>query len=316
MNRRLVIGAAAAALVVVGAIWWFAGRSGSSAEVLREVAVRRGDIEVTIQSTGTVRPRNRLEIKPPLAGRAEQVLVLEGQFVRKGQVLAWMSSTERAALLDAARSKGPEELQRWEELYRATPIVSPITGTVILRNVEPGQTFTASDAVLVLSDRLMVEAQVDETDIAQVRVKQRAQIVLDAYPNEAVPAEVDAIAYEAKTVSNVTTYAVDVLPEKVPPFMRSGMTANVVFRIAAREKALLVPAYAVRSKDGGAYVLVRTAAGAAEERAVETGISDGKNVEVLKGVAESEQVLVARLKEAKPGGAVNPFAFHGQPRKK
>ena len=53
----------------------------------------------------------------------------------KGQILAWMSSTERAALMDAARSKGPEEVSRWEELYRPTPILAPIRGTVISRNI-------------------------------------------------------------------------------------------------------------------------------------------------------------------------------------
>ena len=39
-----------------------------------------------------------------------------------------MSSTERAALLDAARAKGPEELKRWEEFYQAAPILAPIRG--------------------------------------------------------------------------------------------------------------------------------------------------------------------------------------------
>jgi macrolide-specific efflux system membrane fusion protein len=52
-------------------------------------------------------PQNRLEIKPPIAGRAEEVLVNEGELVKAGQIIAWMSSTDRAALLDAARAQGP-----------------------------------------------------------------------------------------------------------------------------------------------------------------------------------------------------------------
>jgi macrolide-specific efflux system membrane fusion protein len=228
------------------------------------------------------------------------VLVEEGQSVRRGAVLAWMSSTERAALLDAARAKGPDEVKHWEELYRATPILAPIDGTVILRNVEPGQSFTSNDAVFVMSDRLIVVAQVDETDIGLVHLKQAARIELDAYPGQRFDGQVAQIAYDAKTVSNVTTYAVDVLPHKVPPFMRSGMTANVTFRIASRSNVVLVPSEAVRLVDGRSVVLVPGAAGAApQERTVETGLSDGKRTEIVAGVNEGETLLAGQFKTPK-----------------
>ena len=114
--------------VAGGAGWYYWRAERVEAPSYREATVKRGDIEMRVTSTAVVQPRNRLEIKPPIAGRIEQVLVREGQTVDKGQVLGWMSSTERAALLDAARTRGPEELQRWEELYRPTPIVAPIRG--------------------------------------------------------------------------------------------------------------------------------------------------------------------------------------------
>src|SRR3989339_238898 len=75
-------------------------------EPLETVKVTIGAISASIPSTGTVMPRNRVEIKPPVAGRIEDVLVNEGTHVRKGQIIAWISSNERAALLDAARTKG------------------------------------------------------------------------------------------------------------------------------------------------------------------------------------------------------------------
>src|SRR6185295_1884406 len=111
------------------------------------------------------------------------------------------------------------------------PVLAPIDGTIILRNVQQGQTFAGTDALFVMSDRLTVKAQVDETDIAQVALKQAAKITLDAYPQKEFPASVDKIAYDATTVNNVTTYIVDVLPENTPDFLRSGMTANVNFLI-------------------------------------------------------------------------------------
>ena len=162
----MVLGAALLLAAATGLWWWL--RPDNAAPIYREASVTRGRIEVVVQSAGTVQPRNRIEIKPPLAGRAEEVAVREGQVVKKGQVLLWMSSSERAALIVAARARGADEVRRWEEFYRATPVVAPIDGTVILRKVESGQSFTGADALLVIADRLLVEAQVDETDIAQV----------------------------------------------------------------------------------------------------------------------------------------------------
>lgn len=300
----LVLAVAAGA----GLMTW---RASSSPEpAYREETVSRGDLEVTILATGLVRPRNRLEIKPPIAGRVEQVLVREGQEVARGQLLAWMSSSERAALMDAARSKGPEELKRWEDLYRPTPVVAPLAGTVILRNAEPGQTFASTDAIIVMSDRLIVRAQVDETDIARARVRQAARITLDAYPDTTLPGVVEQIAFDAKAVNNVTTYEVDVLSEKIPPFMRSGMTANVSFVVDARRGVLLIPSEAIRTRGGKAQVLVAAAPDAEPiEKPIEFGLSDGKRTEVLSGLAEGDKILVPRLlKPSRTGDRSSPLA--------
>jgi macrolide-specific efflux system membrane fusion protein len=282
----------------------------------RQAKLKRGEMKVSILSTGIVQPENRVEIKPPIAGRVEKVLVAEGDRVKKGQILAWMSSTERAALLDAASARGEDELRQWEEMYRPTPILAPIPGTVIARNVESGQTFTVSDAILVMSDRLTVKAQVDETDIAEIKQKQHASIVLDAYPREQIEANVDQIAYDAKTVNNVTTYVVDVLPVDTPKYMRSGMTANVTFEVASKADALLIPAEAVRVRDGASLVLIPTTVGSGNlEREIQTGLSDGKRVEVVSGLEEGATVLIpeVRIGEKKQGGG-SPFSPMGNTR--
>ena len=102
------------------------------------VAASTGDISLKILVTGSVQSQNRLEIKPPTAGRIEEIRLQEGDSVRKGQILAWMSSSERVSLLDAARANGAEEVKRWKELYRATPILSPLTGTLNSEQRETG----------------------------------------------------------------------------------------------------------------------------------------------------------------------------------
>ncbi len=315
-KRNLFVALALLVIVIASIAVW---KSSQKSEVTyREISVRRGNLEVSILTTGIVQPQNRLEIKPPIAGRAETVLVDAGYQVKKGQILVWMSSTERAALLDAARARGPEELKTWEDYYKATPVLAPIDGTIIQRNIQPGQTFATADAILVMSDRLTIQAQVDETDIAQIRLKQKAKIILDAYPGNTIPAHVDKIAYDAKTVNNVTTYIVDVLPEETPKFMRSGMTANVSFLAEAKKDVLVLPSEAIKKKpDGTSYVMLKASNSQANptEQNVKTGISDGKRTEVLAGLSEGDAVLVPQLKiGGGPAGGSNPFSPFGQRR--
>lgn len=311
MRRKWVV---VAVVVVAGAAaWWYGrGRERAPSITSTEVVVTRGTLRRTILATGVVEPQNRVEIKPPIAGRIEDVLVREGASVRKGEILAWMSSSERAALLDAARAKGEAELAHWEEHYRAAPLLAPLDGTIIAREVEPGQTVTAADAVLVLADRLIVKAQVDETDIGQIQLGQRADIEADAYPGRDVPGRVDHIAYEATTVNNVTIYEVDVLPDSVPDFLRSGMTANVGFIAALREGVLVVPSEAVTRENGQATVLRRAAGAESRETQrvpVECGLDDGKQVEILSGLSEGDVVLVRAFQLPQAAAKLtNPFA--------
>lgn len=278
-------------VLIVGA--FFLLRRGREETVYTEIRPQRGSISLIVSASGVVRPRNRLEIKPPVSGRVEKVLVTEGEKIRKGEILAWMSSLDRAALLDAARAEGKEELKKWEDVYKPTPIIAPLTGFIIKRSVEPGQTITSQDAILVMADNLIIQAQVDETDMGKLKPGQKAKIVLDAYPEKKIQGEIEHIAYESQIVNNVTIYQVDILPEKTLGIFRSGMSANVDVTISKKENALLLPATAIKERKGKKFVFVKTESGEPEMREVQTGIEDGKNVEIVSGLEESDLVLVS-----------------------
>lgn len=273
----------------------------------QEIKVEKSDLIVDITASGTVSPQNRLEIKPPVAGRIEEVLANEGDVVKKGKVLAWISSTERAALLDSVRGEGASTLKRWENLYKPTPAIAPINGTVILRNVEAGQSFLNTEAIFVLADRLTVKAQVDETDISQVKVNQSALITLDAYPKNPIAAKVIHLAYDATLTNNVTTYIVDILPNEVPEFMRSGMTANVSIEVDRKDGVSVLPLSALQEGPEGKFVEIRQN-GKIVPLPVTIGLDNGKVAEVLEGPLAGETVLVKEvIKAGAKSSSGSPF---------
>ncbi len=310
-HKRTVI-----TLVVVGAlgIAAFAAvkitNKSPADEITQTISPVIGSIKVYISTTGTVLPKNRLEVKPPVNGRIERILVKEGQKVASGQALAWMSSTERAALLDAAGGEGEEQLKYWQEAYKAIPLLSPIDGEVIVATTQPGQTVTTGDAVVVLSDHLIVRAQVDETDIGKITDTMKAAITLDAYPDTVIQSTVEHIYYESQTVNNVTMYPVDLIPQEVSPFFRSGMNASVDFVVQDKKDILIIPVDAVY-KNGDRYVLLKQPNGKEPVKArVELGITDDKNIEVISGLNQNDQIIMKSKKYSLPksgAAGTNPF---------
>ncbi|MDO8489548.1 MAG: HlyD family efflux transporter periplasmic adaptor subunit [Candidatus Omnitrophota bacterium] len=300
------------AIIIGLGVFFIMKFKGNSApiEITTEINPAVGAIEEVISTTGTVLPKNRLEIKPPVNGRVDSILVKEGQIVKTGQTLAWMSSTERAALLDAARGQSEEVLKYWQDAYKAIPLLAPIDADVIVATTQPGQTVTTADAVIVLSDHLIVRAQVDETDIGKIKENEKSIISLDAYPNTKIKATVEHIYHESQTINNVTIYQVDLVPEEVPAFFRSGMNATVNFIAQSKTDALIVPMDAIHKEKDESYVLVKEGFGKEPvKRLVKIGISDDKNSEILSGLSVTDKIIIKTKKFVLPTGATgrNPF---------
>ncbi len=315
MKRAMI--AIAAAVLVSGAVWKyeFTGSRRDRGGHGRSVAAAVGPIEQSIDATGSVAPQNRVEIKPPVGGRIEQLLVDEGDKVKTGQITAWMSSTDRTAILDAARAQGPEQVKKWEDAYKPTAVFASLPGEVILRNVVVGQAVDAGTVLFAVADTLVVNAQVDESDIGKIKLGQKARIRLDSYPDQTVDGKVFDILFEGKNVSNVITYGVKIRPDRVPPFFRSQMTANVSFLVKRKEDALLVPAAAVKDGPGGkrTVTLPLGADGQFETREVTTGIETDEQVEILNGLTPGDKVVVtAGQYQAQKAPESSPLSFMGR----
>lgn len=285
-------------LLLVGGLWTLARGARAKAQARRlaslvPAAPQRGLLTTKTQATGTVEPENRVLVTPSVSGRAEEVLFTEGQLLKKGQVLAWVSSSERSALLDSLKMKdtSPEEKKMVEEAYNLTPVVAPIDGMAVRRSVEPGQSVSAAKELAVISDRLIVKTFVDETDIGSVKEGQAAEFYLDAFPKDKRLGRVLAIAHESSQKDGVTGYEVKILPAGAADVMRSGMTADVLIVTGSKKDALTVPRKAVKYKDGEPYVSVKLPpSGKLTDRKIKTGPADESRVEVVSGLTEKDTV--------------------------
>lgn len=286
-------------LVVVGACWGGcrhrkAKKQAQELAKLVPVQAQRGQFVVKTQATGVVEPENRVQITPSVSGRVEEIFVREGELVKKGKILAWLSSNERAALFDSVRMKGasPEEMKMVEQAYNMIPVVAQIDGQVIKRAVEPGQSVAAGKELFTLSDRLIVKTQVDETDIGSVREGQRAEFYLDAFPKDRYEGQVLSIAHDSTLKDGVTVFDVKILPSRSITAIRSGMRADVYIVTKVKANAVFVPKKAVSYKDGDSFVKVRKGVGV-DSKKIEAGASNDKFLEVLSGVAAGDSVLVS-----------------------
>lgn len=143
-------------------------------------------------------------------------------------------------------------LERAEYNLRYAVIRSPINGTVILRNVEAGQTVAASFSTPTLFEiaenlgKMEILAQVDESDIGSIKVGQDVQFQVQTYTEKMFYGKVKQIRLNPVTVSNVVNYIVVVSADNKENFLLPGMTAMVDFITERADSVLIVPARALR----------------------------------------------------------------------
>ncbi|MBI4678087.1 MAG: HlyD family efflux transporter periplasmic adaptor subunit [Elusimicrobia bacterium] len=303
------------ALVLAGAAaaFLYTRQKANGKDQMRTVTAESGPIMEAVEATGSVEPMNRVEVRSPIAGRIDQLLAEEGDKVAAGRIVAWMSSSDRVAVLDAAKAKGKEEHLRWLDAYKPTPIVAPISGDVILRNVVVGEQVAASAIIYAVSDRLIVSASVDESDIGRVKVGMPAEITLDSYPDKTAVGKVFRILFEGKNVSNVITYMVKISPNRIPPYFRSQMTANIKLVIRRKPDAVLLLSNAVREGRGGdKTVLAPGPDGKPARLPVEVGIESGEMTEIVSGLKPGDQVYLQSKRYTPQSGPMSSLLSFGR----
>ena len=138
-----------------------------------------------------------------------------------------------------------------------TQVRAPITGTIIQRQVEPGnvissptQDVSGGSVLLQMADLTTVQVRtlVDETDIGKIRPGMETRVTFAAYPNQPFDGQVLKIEPQAIVEQNVTMFAVLIRLENRGDLLKPGMNAEVQIRIASRDSVAAVPTMALRAE--------------------------------------------------------------------
>jgi HlyD family secretion protein len=237
-------------------------------------------------------------------------------------------ASAQAAIASAAAS-----VQRAQRNLNYCIIKSPVSGVIIDKRVEIGQTVVASlnapSLFLLAKDlrKMEVLVQVNEADIGHVHPGQDVTFNVDAFPGRAFKGEVRKVRLNATMTQNVVTYTVEIATDNSDLTLLPYLTANVKFDVAHRQNVLAVPNAALRWAPSGSEVDNPAPARTGDEPMkpgviwalkngepqsvdVRVGLTDGVDTEVEgSALAEGVEIIVGeQTAEQTASAGTNPFA--------
>lgn len=277
-----------------------------------------------------------------------------GQKLYAAQLISDENRTQLQTALDVAKAnlessqyftkQQKASLEEIRDNFDKTIIKTPIDGTVTSLNAEIGEIVmvgtmnNAGTVIMTVADlsTIEVEVNVDETDIARVRIGQDAKIELDALPDTSFKGVVTEVGNAAQSVgsSGVTNFTVKILLLEKVEGIKPGMTATVDITTDKRKDVLYVPIQAVvmrpeksdslkktgggSSSSGGAVAatvdstkaskkddkkkakelegIFKLAGDVVKFVPIKTGIADQQNIEITEGLAENEEIITGSYK--------------------
>jgi HlyD family secretion protein len=247
---------------------------------------RLKELQVTIAQKGVEEAQQNID-------RANQNIKLANQNIELAQ-----KAVEQATLTLEQAQKTQEVAQK--QLDHAT-IFAPFDGVVAAVAIKQGDYVltpglsTGTPIYMVDPNTLEVESGIDEADVANVQVNQRAVFTLDALPGKTFTGVVIYIPVTPKVNAQntgVVVYPVKVRFDSVPSLqVKYGMSASVDIVTYEKKDVLLIPNKAVKKNAQGQNVVELVVDQKTREQPVQLGMTDGTQFEVISGVNKGDVVV-------------------------
>lgn len=282
-------------------------------------------MEDMISLPGEVEPHEELWVRAEVTGQVMQILVKEGQYVKKGQVLAQIDDRDyrsRVARINAnyklakadhdrieslaernitAKSKLDEAVAHLEELaaqYREaklaldrTRITAPIDGRLNEVRAKEGDFLTAGKEVahIIQIEQVKVTVGVPESDVAAVLDLGGADVLIEALDNRRVRGKKIFLSRKPRTLARL--YDLELSVPNGDGRILPGMFARVELVKKVFPETVAVPLYAVITQNNEQFVYVDNQ-GRAEKRKVSLGVLSGWEVQITSGLKPGDRVVV------------------------
>jgi HlyD family secretion protein/macrolide-specific efflux system membrane fusion protein len=196
-----------------------------------------------------------------------------------------------------------------------TRVLSPMNGTVTERGIQPGEVVTPGvqasfdgKSLMTISDltTLLVKVDLNQIDVAKVKLGQKATVTLDALPDRTYEGTITKIAPASVTpkagtgtsgtASQVDSFPVEATLSKADAAIKPGMTADVRIHIENKPHVLALPIEAVVKEQGKHYVnkVVPAENGKQKTEKVEVsvGARNDRQVEIASGIKDGDKILI------------------------
>lgn len=257
---------------------------------------------------------------------AELATVRQNQASLQSTKANTLQTVEKRAAVVSSRAQLQKALQEAEQRARnlaQTTVVAPSDGVVLQKYVDTGAIiqsgesgFSGGTSIVQLADlgRVYVIAQVDESDVGEVRPGQNVNVTLDAYPDREFKGRVRKIFPQATAENNITFVKVQVEILTSDRRLSPNLNATCDFELQTRPHAVSVPLEALKEEGKNTFVtVVKDPARPAgdtenqEKRAVKTGLRGDERVQIISGVNAGDVIVLPKVETAPPAEGGGPF---------
>ncbi len=311
---------------------------------VQTVIVQPGNLMRTLNAIGTVRYRRETPLGFTSNGKVATVRFNEGDFVKRGALIAALDTTVVGAdqnVADAERARAQADFDRIAELYKegwvtkaryeaaeaaakaasarvsqarfatgTAQLYAPASGVILSRVVEPGQVVAAGTPAVILGQAdqgFVFRVPVIDRDAAQLRVGMSAEISLDALGGAPFTATISEIEGQANAATGAFT-VLFAIPAQAR--IRAGQIGTAKINLpAAQDGALQIPAsalFSVRTGEGIVYIVDGKDRVEARSVVIERVADDF--VIVRGGLQQGERIVVSGGEKLRVGAKVRPTA--------
>ncbi len=280
---------------------------------------------VTSTGSGTFTYKAEEAVTAQVSGTVASIQVSEGQQVSKNQALVVLTSDDLddqvQSAQDSLRNAQISYEKQTEQLEDYT-VTAPITGTIVDKNYNAGETSEANQVLCSIYDLsyLTMTLSVDELDISDIAVGQTVTITADAVEDRTYTGTVTKVSVAGTSSGSATTYPVTIRIDDTDGLL-PGMSVDATIELAAAQDVLAIPSAALNR--GNTVLVTADSPSAAGGTLVEATTEDGEDyysVEVTTGVIGDSYIeIVSGLQEGDTvvyiptsGTSENPFSMMGE----